>query len=167
MRRCLLIANEYKCEFPILFTRSTLVICCCVWLAATICCLPSVVECATKFSSSTTSLPQVELEPINGTKNYRLYSKKGKDDKPWFDGIDSRQVQCVRRGRCLEANSTDNTCLGSKLPYTQSSLGLTDYRKIKELDEALSAYYALKHVPKCWAVIQVSREFSPQICILN
>lgn len=136
-----------------LFTRSTPTTWCYLLLAAI--CLPSGYY-STKFTTSTSS-PQVELEPINGTKNYRLYSKKGKDDKPWFDGLDNRQVQCVRRGHCLEANSTDNTCLGSKLPYTQTSLGLTDYRKVKDLDEVLSAYYALRHVPKCWAVIQVSR----------
>lgn len=144
--------NSHLCLF--MFSRSTLTGWCCLLLAAFY--LPSG-NCSTKSTSSTTSSPQFELEPINGTKNYRLYSKKGKDDKPWFDGLDNRQVQCVRRGHCLEANSTDNTCLGSKLPYTQTSLGLTDYRKVKDLDEVLSAYYALRHVPKCWAVIQVSR----------
>ncbi|EDW03985.1 protein smoothened [Drosophila grimshawi] len=120
---------------------------------------------STKYKTRTTSVSsaaaatansstQVDLEPINGTTNYRLYGKKGKDDKPWFDGLDSRHIQCVRRGRCLEVNSTHNTCFGSKLPYAYTSLGLTDYRKERELDEVLSSYYALRHVPKCWAVIQ-------------
>ncbi|XP_034472010.1 protein smoothened isoform X2 [Drosophila innubila] len=125
---------------------------CCLLLASLSFASPS----SAKLSTSTTpaSSIQVDLEPINGTMNYRLYGKKGKDDKPWFDGIDSRQIQCVRRGRCLEVNTTHNTCLGSKLPYALTSLGLTDYHKEKELDEALSGYYALRHVPKCWAVIQ-------------
>ncbi|KAL7739389.1 hypothetical protein ACLKA6_002457 [Drosophila palustris] len=130
---------------------STLTVCCLVLASFTY-----TSSSSTKFSASTTpsSSTEVDLEPINGTMNYRLYGKKGKDDKPWFDGIDSRHIQCVRRGRCLEVNTTHNTCLGSKLPYALTSLGLTDFRKEKELDEALSGYYALRHVPKCWAVIQ-------------
>ncbi|EDW76136.1 uncharacterized protein Dwil_GK15298 [Drosophila willistoni] len=105
-------------------------------------------------TTSTTSSVDIDMEPIDGTMNYRLYGKKGKDDKPWFDGLDSRHIQCVRRGRCMEVNTTGNTCFGSKLPYEYTSLDLTDYRKEKELNEALQGYYALRHVPKCWAVIQ-------------
>lgn len=110
---------------------------------------------ATKLNAGSATVSSIDLEPINGTMNYRLYGKKGKDDKPWFDGLDSRHIQCVRRGRCLEVNGTHNTCFGSKLPYALTSLSLTDYRKEKELNEALGNYYALRHVPKCWAVIQV------------
>ncbi|XP_017856969.1 PREDICTED: protein smoothened isoform X1 [Drosophila arizonae] len=109
---------------------------------------------ATKLNAGSATVSSIDLEPINGTMNYRLYGKKGKDDKPWFDGLDNRHIQCVRRGRCLEVNGTHNTCFGSKLPYALTSLSLTDYRKEKELNEALGSYYALRHVPKCWAVIQ-------------
>lgn len=101
----------------------------------------------------------VELEAINGTLNYRLYAKKGKDDKPWFDGLDSSHIQCVRRAPCYNTSNATNTCFGSKLPYEQSSLYLTDFHTEKELNEKLNDYYALRHVPKCWAAIQVRNLF--------
>ncbi|XP_043662212.1 protein smoothened isoform X2 [Drosophila teissieri] len=111
----------------------------------------------TKFGSTTPASAlqsDVELEPINGTLNYRLYATKGRDDKPWFDGLDSRHIQCVRRARCYPTSNATNTCFGSKLPYELSSLDLTDFHTEKELNEKLNDYYALKHVPKCWAAIQ-------------
>ncbi|KAH8353315.1 hypothetical protein KR084_010256 [Drosophila pseudotakahashii] len=111
-----------------------------------------------KFGSTTPASAKqsdVELEPINGTLNYRLYAKKGgKDDKPWFDGLDSRHIQCVRRARCYATTNATNSCFGSRLPYELSSLDLTDFHNDKELNEKLNDYYALKHVPKCWAAIQ-------------
>ncbi|EDW36863.1 GL25919 [Drosophila persimilis] len=127
----------------------------CLWVASN--CVRSTTASLSKYSSTTpASVKQVdvELEPINGTPNYRLYGKKGKDDKPWFDGLDSRHIQCVRRGRCYATTNHSNTCFGSKLPYELSSLDLTDFHTEKELNEKLNDYYALRHVPKCWAVIQ-------------
>lgn len=97
------------------------------------------------------------MEPINGTLNFRIYGKgKGKDDKPWFDGrgLDMRHIQCVRRGRCEPLKS--NTCLGANIPYTHTSLDLTDYRSQLEILDRLNNSRALQHVPKCWAIIQVS-----------
>ncbi|XP_017086923.2 protein smoothened [Drosophila bipectinata] len=110
-----------------------------------------------KFSSTTPASVKksdVELEAINGTLNFRLYAKQGKDDKPWFDGLDSRQIQCVRRARCYATTNLTNTCFGSKFPHEMSSLDLTDFHTEKELNDKLNDYQALKHVPKCWAAIQ-------------
>ncbi|XP_017021763.1 protein smoothened [Drosophila kikkawai] len=111
----------------------------------------------------------VELEAINGTLNYRLYAKKGKDDKPWFDGLDSSHIQCVRRAPCYSTSNATNTCFGSKLPYDQSSLYLTDFHTEKELNEKLNDYYALRHVPKCWAAIQpfLCAVFKPKCETIN
>jgi len=124
----------------------------CLWVVA------DASASSAKFGSTTPASAQqsdVELEPINGTLNYRLYAKKGRDDKPWFDGLDSRHIQCVRRARCYPTSNGTNTCFGSKLPYELSSLDLTDFHTEKELNDKLNDYYALKHVPKCWAAIQV------------
>lgn len=95
------------------------------------------------------------LEAINGTLNYRIYGKKGKDEKPWFDGrgLDMRHIHCVRKGKCEKLSN--RTCLGVKLPYETSSVDLTDYQYQHEVWERLENYRALRHVPKCWAVIQV------------
>ncbi|EDX03200.1 protein smoothened [Drosophila simulans] len=129
-----------------------------MFLELAILCLWVVADASSaKFGSTTPASAQqsdVELEPINGTLNYRLYAKKGRDDKPWFDGLDSRHIQCVRRARCYPTSNATNTCFGSKLPYELSSLDLTDFHTEKELNEKLNDYYALKHVPKCWAAIQ-------------
>lgn len=79
--------------------------------------------------------------------------KKGKDDKPWFDGRDIRHIHCVRPGRCEKLKNT--TCFGSKLPYQFTSLDLTDSLNQDESRERLYNYEALRNIPKCWAVIQV------------
>ncbi|KAH8266632.1 hypothetical protein KR018_004176, partial [Drosophila ironensis] len=127
-----------------------------LWLAAVLLILQGPATSLAKFStSSTTTTPaSVELEPLNGTLNYRLYAKQGRDDKPWFDGLESRNIQCVRRARCYATTNQTNTCFGSKLPYELSSLDLTDFHTEKELNEKLNDYHALRHVPKCWAAIQ-------------
>lgn len=103
-------------------------------------------------------LPSVErnLEPINGTANYRIYDlKKGKEDKHWFDGrgLGLQHMKCVRKGNCEKLNYS--TCLGAKLPYKYTSLDLTISRDQYDVRERLSKYEVLRHIPKCWAVIQV------------
>lgn len=81
--------------------------------------------------------------------------KKGKDDKPWFDSRgDMRHIHCVRPGKCEKLRFS--TCLGSKIPYLYTSLDLTDNFSQEQTHERLSNYQALQHVPRCWAVIQVS-----------
>ncbi|XP_055381678.1 protein smoothened [Condylostylus longicornis] len=104
-------------------------------------------------SSQLTQTDQ-QLEPINGTINFRMYGKKGKDlDKPWYDGRgDIRHIQCVRPGRCETLNIT--TCFGAKISYPQTSLALTDAFNQEQIKEKLFNYQALQYFPKCWAHIQ-------------
>lgn len=96
---------------------------------------------------------QIVLEPINGTRDFRINSKKDADDKPWFDGRDLRFIHCVRPAKCEKVQN--NTCFGSKLPYAMTSLALTDSKSQEESREKLYNYEALRNIPKCWAVIQV------------
>uniref|UniRef100_A0A182YN57 Protein smoothened n=1 Tax=Anopheles stephensi TaxID=30069 RepID=A0A182YN57_ANOST len=92
------------------------------------------------------------LESINGTRNYRMHGKKGKDDKTWFDGREMRYIYCVRPAKCEPIRYS--TCLGSNLPYPSISLDLTDSYSQEETQTKLFQYKALINVPKCWAVIQ-------------
>uniref|UniRef100_A0A0A1WQ87 Protein smoothened n=1 Tax=Zeugodacus cucurbitae TaxID=28588 RepID=A0A0A1WQ87_ZEUCU len=107
----------------------------------------------TTFTTTTVTI-QTDLEPINGTINYRINGKKNRDNKPWFDGrgLDMQHTQCVRHGRCEKL--VNSTCLGAKIPYTLTSLDLTDYQNQDQMLKHLSSYRALRNVPKCWAVIQ-------------
>lgn len=112
------------------------------------------------ITSVVNTLPTIiktKLEPINGTKNFRIYGgKKGKEDKHWLDGrsLGMQHVQCVRKGNCEKLNFS--TCLGAKIPYGYTSLDLTISHTQKDVQERLNKYMALKHVPKCWSVIQVN-----------
>lgn len=102
---------------------------------------------------------QIVLEPINGTRDFRINSKKDADDKPWFDGRDLRFIHCVRPAKCERIQN--NTCFGSKLPYAMTSLALTDSKSQEESREKLYNYEALRNIPKCWAVIQVPHPAPP------
>lgn len=94
-----------------------------------------------------------ELESINGTNYFRVYSKIS-DDKPWFDGrSDVRHIHCVRPATCEKLTLDD--CLGSKIPYTHTSLNLTHRITQNEIKNDLIRFEALKYVPRCWAVVQV------------
>ncbi|XP_018796507.1 PREDICTED: protein smoothened [Bactrocera latifrons] len=109
---------------------------------------------ATSYTSTTTVTIQTDLEPINGTINYRINGKKNRDNKPWFDGrgLDMQHTQCVRHGRCERL--VNNTCFGANITYSLTSLDLTDYQNQDQMLKHLSNYRALRNVPKCWAVIQ-------------
>lgn len=95
------------------------------------------------------------LEPIANSpnRNYRVNNHRGKDDRPWFNGrADARPIHCVRPARCEPlANAT---CFGSRLPYGHTSLDLTDAYHQSETRERLRQLEALRHVPRCWAVVQ-------------
>lgn len=92
------------------------------------------------------------LEPIQGTNNYRMHGRKGKDEKSWFGDRERGNIFCLRKGRCELLKH--KTCFGSVLPYNYSSVLLTDSYSQEQTRERLYAYHAIKHVPKCWAVIQ-------------
>lgn len=86
-------------------------------------------------------------------KNYYfLAGKKNKDDKTWFDGRENKHVYCVLPAKCEKLRFS--TCLGTQLPYNETSLYLTDYNSQEQAMDRLQQYRALRYVPKCWAVIQ-------------
>lgn len=106
-------------------------------------------------SPSSTEDESLILEPINGTPDYRINRMRDHYYRPWFDSHDRdhRFIQCVRPAKCVPLKNT--TCFGSKLPYTSTSLALTDLLSLEESNQKLREYEALRNIPKCWAVIQV------------
>lgn len=95
------------------------------------------------------------LEPINGTHNFRMHGKKTKDDKWTWEGREGRYIYCVResQSKCEELKYTKQ-CFGQNITYPSTTLDLTKYYSQDQSLEKLISYQALKHVPKCWAVIQ-------------
>lgn len=93
-----------------------------------------------------------QLDAIANTPNFRLIGKRGKDERPWFSGREMRHIHCVRPARCERLRNA--TCFGSRLAYAQTSLDLTDAFDQAETRRLLQTYEALRHIPKCWAVVQ-------------
>lgn len=71
---------------------------------------------------------------------------------------DHRQDYCQRPAKCLSLNYT--TCMGAKLPYSSTTLQLTDLKSQERVQEKLQLYHYLRFIPNCWAVIQ------PFLCAL-
>ncbi|GAB0090742.1 Protein smoothened [Sergentomyia squamirostris] len=92
------------------------------------------------------------VERINGTENFRIHGKRGKDEKTWFEGREMKHIYCARVSKCEKLRVTK--CLGSQLPYVSTSLDLSDSYSQEDTVSRLETYQALKYVPKCWAVIQ-------------
>uniref|UniRef100_A0A1A9WK74 Protein smoothened n=1 Tax=Glossina brevipalpis TaxID=37001 RepID=A0A1A9WK74_9MUSC len=113
-------------------------------------------DAATSSSVINMLAPNLEthhMERINGSINYRLYGgKKAKEDKHWLDGRGLGMQKCVRHGNCEKLSFS--TCLGAKIPYEYISLDLTTFDDQRDIEEHLKKFQALRHVPKCWAVIQ-------------
>ncbi|XP_012541511.1 protein smoothened isoform X2 [Monomorium pharaonis] len=60
---------------------------------------------------------------------------------------------CRRSAKCIPLSKS--TCMGTKLPYTSTTLDLIPERVTQDIvEERLYLLQALKHVPKCWAVVQ-------------
>ena len=78
--------------------------------------------------------------------------KPGKEEKTWFEGREKKNIFCVLPTKCEDLKST--TCLGTTLSYSKTSLDITDSYSQEKTLERLERYRALRHVPKCWAVIQ-------------
>ena len=109
---------------------------------------------SSSFYSESMESSKPLLEKINGTRNFRMHGRKGKDDKSWFDGREMRFIYCVRESqtKCEELKSRQ--CFGITLPYQSTTLDLTNSYSQEESLEKLYSYQALKNVPKCWSVIQ-------------
>lgn len=93
-----------------------------------------------------------QLDAIANTSNFRLVGKRGKDERTWFSGREMRHIHCVRPARCERLRNA--TCFGARLAYAQTSLDLTDSIDQAETRRRLQTYEALRHIPKCWAVVQ-------------
>ncbi|KYM89276.1 Protein smoothened [Atta colombica] len=60
---------------------------------------------------------------------------------------------CRRPAKCVQLSKS--TCMGTKLPYTFTTLDLIPEHVTQDIvEERLYLLQALKHVPKCWAVVQ-------------
>ncbi|KAK3921765.1 Protein smoothened [Frankliniella fusca] len=70
---------------------------------------------------------------------------------------DGKGPHCRREAKCEHVNNT--MCLGAKLPYSSTTLELVGMTQ-EQMQEKLQFWTALKHVPRCWAVIQ------PLLCAL-
>ncbi|KAK0179934.1 hypothetical protein PV327_005631 [Microctonus hyperodae] len=62
-------------------------------------------------------------------------------------------ANCKRSVKCVKMKY--NTCMGTPLPYTMTSLDLIPEPITQEVvEERLRDLQALRHIPKCWAVVQ-------------
>lgn len=74
---------------------------------------------------------------------------------------------CRKKVQCVPLQKS--TCMGTKLPYTSTTLDLIPERVTQDIiEERLYLLQALKHVPKCWSVVQpfLCSIFMPK-CINN
>jgi smoothened len=109
----------------------------------------------TSFYPNNSEAVRVSLESINGTDNFRVHGKKAKDDKwTWDSREHGRYIYCVREAKkpCEELESRQ--CFGQNIPYESTTQDLTNYYSQDVSLEKLISYQALRHIPKCWAVIQ-------------
>ncbi|XP_076675288.1 smoothened, frizzled class receptor [Andrena cerasifolii] len=67
--------------------------------------------------------------------------------------IPSDSLNCRRRATCVEMQKS--TCMGTRLPYTTTTLDLIPkHMSQDDIEERLHILQALRHIPKCWAVVQ-------------
>ncbi|XP_014469043.1 PREDICTED: protein smoothened-like isoform X2 [Dinoponera quadriceps] len=67
--------------------------------------------------------------------------------------MSSGDMNCRRPAKCISLHK--NTCMGMKLPYTHTTLDLIPEHITQNIiEERLHLLQALRHVPKCWAVVQ-------------
>lgn len=105
----------------------------------------------------------VVLESINA-RDYRINITKNQNGKPWHD--ERYITHCVRPAKCERLQNS--TCFGSKIPYKFTSLALTDATSQADSRSQLHMFEALRNIPKCWAVIQVSNRtthFFSRVCL--
>ncbi|XP_012278979.1 protein smoothened [Orussus abietinus] len=68
-------------------------------------------------------------------------------------------VDCRRPAKCIQMHH--NSCMGTQLPYTTTTLDLIPEAMTQEqVKEKLHLLQGLRHIPKCWAVVQ------PLLCSL-
>lgn len=96
----------------------------------------------------------LDLIPING-RDFRSNITKDISGKPWHDDRKERFItRCLRPTKCEKIQNS--SCFGTKIPYKFTSVELTDLGSQENSVRKLNQLEALRNVPKCWAVIQVS-----------
>lgn len=92
------------------------------------------------------------LESINA-RDYRINITKNQNGKPWHD--ERYNTYCLRPAKCERLQNS--TCFGSKIPYKFTSLALTDATSQDDSRGQMRVLEAIRNVPECWKVIQVSQ----------
>lgn len=101
---------------------------------------------------------QLELVSIN-SRDFRSNVTKDISGKPWHDDRQERYIiRCVRPTKCERLQT--NTCFGGRIPYKFTSVELSEEGSQEHIVKKLKQLEALKNVPKCWTVIQVSFSFA-------
>lgn len=83
-----------------------------------------------------------------------MHGKKAKDDRWVWDGKEGRYIYCVREAESPCEKIEIKQCFGQTIPYESTNQDLTMFFSQDVALEKITSYQALKHVPKCWAVIQ-------------
>lgn len=95
----------------------------------------------------------LDLEPINGTSDFRINITLDLTGKPWYDDR-KEHYRCVRPAKCEKLQNT--TCFGSKIQYKYTSVQLSNEESQENSLKKLNQLEAFRNIPECWAVIQVN-----------
>lgn len=117
------------------------------------------VQTTTSFSTTNTIFISTTTEiPVSP----RVKEPKHLVTNFFLDGFEDQTEEtdyCRLPAKCQNLNYT--TCLGSKLPYSKTTIELVNgLRSQEHAQEQLQVWRGLIHLPKCWAVIQ------PFLCAL-
>ncbi|KAG7209538.1 hypothetical protein KM043_015618 [Ampulex compressa] len=75
------------------------------------------------------------------------------DRYPGIGELPPDSSNCHRSAKCVQMQRS--TCMGTRLPYTTTTLDLIPEHTTQELiEERLHILQGLRHIPKCWAVVQ-------------
>lgn len=100
---------------------------------------------------------QLDLVAING-RDFLSNITKDISGKPWHDDREQNYIiRCLRPTKCERIQT--NTCFGGKIPYKFTSGQLSEEGNQEHNLKKLAQLEALRNVPKCWEVIQVSISF--------
>lgn len=116
-------------------------------------------DAAADFSPNLSDQPKDELEsefqvePINGTNDFRVNITIDLGGKPWYDDR-KEYYRCVRPAKCEKLQNS--TCFGSKIQYKYTSIQLSNEESQENSLKKLYQLEAFRNIPECWAVIRVN-----------
>lgn len=115
------------------------------------------------YNQSTLASQEVSTKVVPHIRHVETQRFRNKDSEHerYLDGslLDLNPHRyCQRSAKCKLMNRT--SCMGVKLPYSSSTLVLTNLSSEEQVQEKLQLYEYLRYIPKCWAVIQ------PFLCAL-